>query len=116
MTGGRGFGILTASVAGSLKALVLCSLLALGACANTASSGDCEKLLDHIVDLEVAAAGAEGDTPEQSKDLDKQKKELKDAIKGDFMKQCTEQTPSSVVSCALKKKSLADLGECDLGS
>lgn len=80
----------------------------LGACGGGPSTGDCEKLLDHIVDLEIARAGAEGNT-----DLAKQRKEFRDGVKDEFMPQCTDQTPKSFVDCALKKKSLDDLGKCD---
>ena len=41
------------------------------------------------------------------------KKELKESLKKDFMEQCKERTPGSFVECALGKKSVDDLGECD---
>ncbi|HTM19376.1 MAG TPA: hypothetical protein VL172_02675 [Kofleriaceae bacterium] len=93
----------------------LASLLlmgALGGCGDAASSGDCDKLLDHMIKLETRATGADKLEGEMAKDLDSQQKELKESLKKEFMEQCKERTPGSYVQCALGKKSVEELDTC----
>jgi hypothetical protein len=93
--------------------LVLAAALALPGCGDSASTGDCDKLLDHMVKLETRGSGAEKLEGEMAKDVEAQQKELKESLKKDFMEQCKERTPGSFVECALGKKSVDELGDCD---
>ena len=96
------------------RLLLLVALgFALAGCGDSASTGDCEKLLDHMIKLETRGGGADKLEGEMAKDLEAQQKEMKEALKKDFMEQCKERTPGSFVDCALGKKSIDDLGECD---
>lgn len=81
------------------------------ACGDAPSKADCEKLLDHVIDLETQAAGAT--TPEMKADLDKQKKAVADSMRTEFMETCLDKLPRSQVSCGLKAKTLDDLAGCD---
>ncbi len=97
-----------------LRAICLSLLAALAvACGDSASKGDCEKLLDHMVKLETRAGGGEGLSGDQAKDLEAQQKELKETLRKDFMAQCTKRTPGSFVDCALDKKAISELSDCD---
>lgn len=97
-----------------LRAICLTLLAALAvACGDSASKGDCDKLLDHMIKLETRAGGGEGTTGDLAKDLEGQQKELKESLRKDFMEQCTERTPGSFVDCALDKKNISELADCD---
>jgi len=97
-----------------LRVLLLLLAIALTtACGDTASKGDCEKLLDHMVKLETRGTGGDNLPPEMASDLEAQQKELKESLRKDFMEQCTDRTPGSFVACALKKKNASDLSDCD---
>jgi hypothetical protein len=76
------------------------------ACGSTPSKTDCEKLRDHLIDLEAAASGAE-----QKADSAAQKKKVSDALKLDF---CLEDLSVEQVKCGLKARSLDELATaCD---
>jgi len=96
--------------------LIVAGLFALWlpGCGDRPSSGDCEKLLGHMVDLEIASAGSEASAPDQKKNLAKQKKDLTNVLRSDFMKQCEERTPGTFVACALRKNSYDKLADCDV--
>jgi hypothetical protein len=96
-----------------IRLLLLAAALGLGACGDSASTGDCEKLLDHMIKLETRGGGGEKVEGDMAKDIEAQQKDMKEALKKDFMEQCKERTPGSFVDCALGKKSVDDLGECD---
>jgi hypothetical protein len=89
-------------------------LIAAGAgCGDKPSQGDCEKLLDHIIKVEVDQAGTDQLTPEMTADLEKQKKELRAHLKKQFMSQCMDKTPGAFVQCGLKARNSDELGACD---
>jgi hypothetical protein len=95
--------------------LALCGALGLGAtgCGDGPSKDSCEQLLDHILEIEIRAAGTGQLTPEMKADLDAQKKEVKTNLQQPFMSQCLEKTPSRFVSCGLKAKSHEELAACE---
>jgi hypothetical protein len=84
-----------------------------GACGDTASKDDCKKLLDHIIQLEMNAAGTGNLTPDMKADIEGQKKKLTEYLEKGFVDKCTKETPGSYVQCGLKAKDLGGLAECD---
>jgi hypothetical protein len=90
-----------------LPILILC------ACGDSASTGDCEKLLDHLIKLEARGGGGDKLEGDMGKDIEAAQKELRESVKEEFMEQCKERTPGSFVDCALGKKSIDELGTCD---
>ena len=95
----------------ALVAVVFLSFALVG-CGDKPSQGDCEKLLDHFIEIEVTAAGTDQLTPEMQADLDKQKKGVREQVKKAFMEQCTEKTPGSFVKCGLKARNAEALAKC----
>jgi hypothetical protein len=88
-------------------------LFALAAgCGDRPSTGDCDKLLVHMIKLDAEAAGAGDVTPEVAADLAQQQKDLAAEARKSFIKQCNENTATKYVSCALSKKTKAALAEC----
>jgi len=100
-----------------LRSSLVSLLLLLGgatACGNAPSKGDCEKLLDHLVELEAAASGG-GAMPADQKggkgELDQQKKKVRESIGLDF---CVDKMSADQVECGLKARSLEELDKsCD---
>lgn len=91
--------------------LLSIALLTGAACGDRPSKGDCEKLLEHLVDLEAAAAGGGAMPPDQKAQLDQQKKKVRDAVGLDF---CLDEMSTDQVECGLKARSLEELGKtCD---
>ena len=91
---------------------MLVALFALGSCTDKPSAGDCDKLLDHVLELELAKAGG---TASRKDDLDfeAQKKKVREYVEDDFMDHCLNETPKPQIDCALKAKTLGQLAECD---
>ncbi|MEZ4365527.1 MAG: hypothetical protein R2939_04460 [Kofleriaceae bacterium] len=96
-------GLLAAAIVGGLAT----------GCGDAPSQDQCTRLLDRLVELEVAQTGGK-EVPESMKaDLAKQRAALTEAVRGDFMKNCTEKAPRAVVECGLKAKSPAEFAKCD---
>jgi len=94
--------------------LLLGSLLALGACSDAPSKADCDKLLDHLIDLEMKAGGTGEVTDDMKKDLEKQRAQVHDFAAGQkFLDTCREKTPKKVVQCGLAAKTIDDVAKCD---
>jgi hypothetical protein len=98
----------------------LALIAGLAACGDAPSEGDCQKLLAHLVELEVSAGGArpptEGDqaaVDTARAELAKQKKAIVDGASARFLEACVDKTPKSVVSCSLAAKTLDDVAKCD---
>ena len=92
--------------------------LSLGAaasgCSSTPSPEQCEALLDHVVEIEVAESGAGKElSAEMKADLDKQRKELEGYVGEQFVKRCRESLPVTFVECGLQAKSKAEYAECE---
>ena len=96
-----------------LLPVVLSAVFALSACGDKPSTSDCEKLLDHLITIEVSAAGTDQLTPEMEADLVKQKKVLREHLKKQFMDQCKKKTPGTYVRCGLKARNLDELAKCE---
>lgn len=102
-TAGRACGVLAPA------ALVI----VLAGCSEKPSKEDCARLLDHIIDLEVRAAGTDKITPEMRADLDSQRKQVKDSMADKFLQRCEASVPVSVVTCGLAAKTPADYAACE---
>ncbi len=91
-----------------LRAFIVTALLATAAaCGNAPSKGDCEKLLEHLVELEAAAGGAAAADPKAPKgELDQQKKKVRESVGLDF---CLKELSKDQLECGLKAKSLEEL-------
>jgi hypothetical protein len=85
-------------------------LLAMAACADTPSKGQCEQLLSHVIDLEAQAGGVKG----AKDDVEKQKASVREyAIGQKFVEACTRDTPKKVVACGLAAKNMDEVAACD---
>jgi len=95
-----------------LRAFLVTALLALAAgCGNAPSKGDCEKLVEHLVELEAAAGGAAAADPKGAKgELDQQKKKVRESVGLDF---CLKDLSKDQLECGLKARSLEELGTCE---
>lgn len=89
-------------------------LLALGgitlgasACSEVPADGDCEKLLLHLVDLEVNAG------PASEADRAKHKTRLSEETRTTFVERCEADLKASQVTCSLKAKSAEEVEACD---
>lgn len=94
-------------------ALSLVALVSIASCSDAPSKADCEKLLDHVVELELEHGGGEGVKKELAEELAEQKKRVIDYVRKDFMDTCIEDLPRSQLQCGLKAKSMSQLFECD---
>ncbi|MBP6630874.1 MAG: hypothetical protein KBG28_02090 [Kofleriaceae bacterium] len=104
---------LPASVLASSLALVTLLAAAAGCGADAPSAAQCGKLLDHLVELEIGAAGGgKGLTPEMQADLGKQKAAVLEAKGPEFTKKCSKEMPGPTVHCMLAAKSIDEAGKC----
>jgi hypothetical protein len=91
----------------------LCLILASG-CAKTPTRSDCEKLLDHIVELEMASGGvAAAATPEARASREAQKTKVLGYVGTDFVGSCVKELPQAQLECGLAAKTQDELGRCD---
>jgi hypothetical protein len=98
-----------------LAILLLGCVLAGGpGCSDAPSKADCEKLLDHLIELQAKAGGSGELTAEAKDSLEKQKKQVVEFATGQkFIETCTEKTPKKVVECGLAAKDLEAVAACD---
>jgi hypothetical protein len=89
-------------------------ILGVGAvgCSDTPSTEQCEKLLGHVVELQLLEAGQGKDLPPAMKDAVKgQKDEVADYVRDSFMAQCMK-LPASFAECALAAKTTNEYADC----
>ena len=80
------------------------------------SEGECERLLDHFLDVEATAAteGHFREMPDGVKaSLENQKLEFRASLKGTFIGKCREKLSSSEVACALAATDQASMDKCE---
>jgi hypothetical protein len=77
------------------------------ACSKAPADGDCEKLLLHLVEIEVNA-GLANETQRAKHKLD-----LADGSRTNFVKRCNEELKADQVTCSLKAKTSEELEACD---
>ena len=85
----------------------------LSGCSDKPSEEQCTSLVDHIIELEIKAAGTDKLSAEMKADLDKQRTQLKDYLRKQAVETCLESLPTAVVECGLEAKSLAAYAECE---
>ncbi len=83
------------------------SLVGTAACSKAPADGDCEKLLLHLVELEVNSGLA------SESDREKHKLELVGGSRAVFVKRCNEELKAKQVRCSLKAKTSEELDACD---
>jgi hypothetical protein len=92
--------------------LALALGMATASCSDTPSPERCEKLLDHVVELQLQEAGQGKDLPAAMKDAVKgQKGEVAAYVRDSFMAQCAK-LPNSFVDCAVAAKTTAEYADC----
>jgi hypothetical protein len=97
-----------------LRASLLTASLLLGGaagCGNAPSKGDCEKLIEHLVELEAAAAGGGAMPAAHKGELEQQKKKVRESVGLDF---CRKEMSKDQLECGLKARTLEELDKsCD---
>jgi hypothetical protein len=99
------------NLAGWIAATML--TLATVGCGDEPSKGDCEKLLDHMIDVEIAEAGTDSISDEMKKDIERQKSELREYLGKEFVDKCVAELPEAHVACALKARTKDDIAKCE---
>lgn len=82
-------------------------LVGSAACSKAPADGDCDKLLLHLVEIEVNAGVA------SEADRAKHKLDLADGSRASFVKRCNEELKGDQVTCSLKAKTAEELEACD---
>lgn len=90
---------------GSLLAAL--TLLGASACSKAPAEGDCEKLLHHLVEIEVNNGLA--DEPNRKK----HKVNLTEAVRENFVERCNTELKAKQVTCTLKAKTSKEIEACD---
>lgn len=88
-------------------ALAVLFALPAAACSKAPEDGQCDKLMDHLVELKLVEAKVSADKAPESR------KSLHEAMDAKFKKRCETELRASQVQCALKAKDRAGLDACD---
>ena len=87
--------------------LAALTLLGSGACSKAPADGDCEKLHEHIVEIEVNnGLAAEPDRKQHKFDLSA-------ASRANFVERCNNELKAKQVTCTLKAKTSEEIEACD---
>lgn len=92
-----------------MRALFLAAVLSLAACADAPSADQCQKLRDHLIELQAKEAGGKPVTDEERAEMDAFAKKAK------YMETCTDRTTRKLVECALAATSIEEARACDEG-
>jgi hypothetical protein len=96
-----------------MRRLLALLVVAAAACSNAPSQEQCESLLGHLIDLELAKGGGKNVTPDMKADLEKQKKQIADYTRDKFMDACMKKTAKAVIDCGTRAQNEKDLAACD---
>lgn len=102
------------AIAERMSRIGLCLILGVCAvgCSDTPTTEQCEKLLGHVLELQLLEAGQGKDLPAAMKDAVKgQKNEVAAYVRDGFMAQCMK-LPESFAACALAAKTTAEYADC----
>lgn len=81
-------------------------------CSGTPSTEQCEKLLGHVVELQLQEAGQGKELPQAMKDAVKgQRNEVAAYVRDGFMAQCLK-LPAAFATCALAAKTTGEYADC----
>jgi hypothetical protein len=83
------------------------------ACRDAPTQAQCEQLLDHVIDLELAQASAGSAAAPSAEELATQRQEFRAFTGKDFIAQCTNDLPARRVTCGLAARTKADQLACD---
>ena len=100
----------------AMKRAWVLGLLIAAACGQGPSDDECQKFLDHLVDLEFKKAGAAATTDAMKQEIVKQKNTVSEAKRAEFMDTCKKKMSKARVSCALAATELDGdngIGKCD---
>ena len=93
---------------GILSSLALGGLAwAASACSEAPADGDCDKLLLHLVELEVNAG------PASQPDKVRHKASLAEESRAQFVERCNSKLKATQVACGLKATTSEELDACD---
>ncbi|WP_428266834.1 hypothetical protein [Haliangium sp.] len=82
-------------------------------CSQSPSDEQCEKLLEHVIALQVADSGESKElSPAMKDDLSNQQQKMAGYVREKFLAQCQESLPRDFVECAVAAKSMATYAEC----
>jgi hypothetical protein len=90
-----------------MRALCLAALLAVAACAAAPSEDQCQKLRDHLIELQVKEGGGTALTDTQQKQVDDSTHRVK------YMDTCTTRVTKQLVECALAAATIEEARACD---
>ena len=95
-----------------LGAVALAAALLAG-CEGGPSTQQCSDLLDHVIEIEVSAAGGDAVAEEREKDIEEQKTKLREYLGTEFVDTCKEKYSRERIECALEADSHEALAGCD---
>jgi len=95
------------------RVLLVATLLGALGCNKGPSEGQCQQLLDHLIDLEFKKAGTSASSDEVKAELAKQKDAVRAAKSSEFIATCKDKTARTRVECALKATTLEAVAACD---
>lgn len=81
--------------------------MALGGCSEAPADGQCQKLLTHLIDLEVQAG--QGSDEEKAK----QAAELQETMAKSFLERCERDIKAKQIKCSLKATTKKEIEACD---
>lgn len=102
-----------------MRGLVLAMAVVLAAgCNKGAGEDQCKKLMEHMLDLEIARSGAKGSgaealPPEVTEKNAKQKTAALELKSAEFVTLCNEKIDKKRIECALAAKDFEALEKCD---
>lgn len=91
-----------------MRLLAPLALLALAACSKAPTAEQCDRLVAHVIELELAEATLEGESKESL--AQKLEAEIGESTRA-F---CNEEVPRAKVECGLAAKTSAEFATCDV--
>lgn len=103
-----------------MRGLLAMALLLAAGCNKGAGEDQCKKLMEHMLDLEIAksggkGSGAEAPPPEVVEKNAKQKAAAVELKAAEFVQLCNERVDKKRVECALAAKDWEAIEACDKG-
>lgn len=95
------------------RVLLVATLLGAIGCNKGPSEGQCQQLLEHLIDLEFKKAGTSTASDAAKAELTKQKDAVRTSKSPEFISTCKDKTAKARVECALKATTLEAVAECD---